>query len=367
MSAAAWQTLSCTSLGPATLEDQKRPPRPFAVKATNNVSDIDGARSTLPYADRYSNKPQPSSADIAGSVPRPLTHSRNVRDLSLYIDDIEGTRHSIKDRMMRTKRHVNPLVPEYDLPTFVPARVPAFPFLRETMKNDDVDGAATKPLQKFDTRDTMTTQDIVGAQACWRPLHRRVRLEGEPHDIMSIGDVVLTKKRFQDRGNRCTDLMRPVYEVNGIVVEDEPRYSKPKPLPRYVDGNHLLQTVDIEGAFSGWGKRERKEYRNIMSTQDVQGAQADTVKHCIASNRLTNPLTPVYQSLDGEALAPLNVPLLPPRIVSVPTLRPSSSKNTAPKSSESQSFSLGVAASTSQSYADKFADSTTFAAGPGWF
>jgi len=171
-----YATLSIASLGAATLPDQKRPPRPFSVKDTNKVSDIDGARSTVPYADRYSNKPQPSSADIAGSVSRPLTHSRNVRDLSLYIDDIDGTRHSIKDRMMRTKRHVNPLVPEYDLPTFVPARVPDFPFLRETMKNDDVDGAVPKPLQKFEMRDNISTFDIVGAQACWRPLHRFVLL-----------------------------------------------------------------------------------------------------------------------------------------------------------------------------------------------
>ena len=162
------------SLSLTTLPDQKRPQRPFAIKDTNNVSDIEGARSTVPYAMRYSNKPQPSSADIAGSVSRPLTHSRNVRDLCLYIDDIDGTRHSIKDRMMRTKRHVNPLVPEYDLPSYVPARLPEAPFMRETMKNDDVEGAATKPLQNFDMRDNISTHDILGAQACWRPLHRFV-------------------------------------------------------------------------------------------------------------------------------------------------------------------------------------------------
>lgn len=165
-------TMSVTSAGPATLDDQKRPPRPFFIKQTNNVSDIDGAKSTIPYADRYSNKPQTSSSDIAGSISRPLTHSRNVRDMSLYIDDIDGTRHSIKDRMMRTKRHVNPLVPEYELPTFVPARIPDAPFLRDTMSNDDVEGSTAKPLQKFQLRDNISTDDIVGAQACWRPLHR---------------------------------------------------------------------------------------------------------------------------------------------------------------------------------------------------
>ena len=172
LGAEQWTTMSITSSGMSTLVDQKRPPRPFVVKDTNRVDDIDGARSKVPYADRYCNKPPINTADIAGSVSRPLTHSRNVRDMSLYIDDIDGTRHSIKDRMMRTKRHVNPLVPEYDLPTFVPARVPEFPFLRDSMNNDEVEGSTTKPLQNFQIRDNISTNDIVGAQACWRPLHR---------------------------------------------------------------------------------------------------------------------------------------------------------------------------------------------------
>ena len=139
---------------------------------------------------------------------------------------------------------------------------------------------------------------------------------------MSIGDVVLTKMRFQDRGNRCTNLMNPVYEVNGIVVKDEPRYSKPKPLKKFIPGNHLLQTHDIEGAYNGWGKLQRREFRNILTTADVQGAQADTIKHSITSHRMTNPLAPVYPSLDGESLPPLLTPLLPKALITVPSLRP---------------------------------------------
>jgi len=178
-------------------------------------------------------------------------------------------------------------------------------------------------------------------------------------------DIVLKKKRFQDRGNRCTNLMNPVYELNGIVVEDDSRYSKPKPLKKYVPGNHLLQTHDIEGAFSGWGRHERREYRNIMSTMDVQGAQADTVKHCIASDRLTNPLTPIYQSLDGEPLAPLLMPLLPHRIVTVPALRPNTTKSASLGAGDSQPFNLGASTSNlqhsvSQSYSSKFEETSTF-------
>ena len=49
--------------------------------------------------------------------------------------------------------------------------------------------------------------------------------------------------------------------------------------------------------------------------------QADTIKHSIQSKRMTNPLTPTYESLDsGEALPPLTTPLLPAAMVTIPTL-----------------------------------------------
>lgn len=37
---------------------------------------------------------------------------------------------------------------------------------------------------------------------------------------------------------------------------------------------------------------------------DIAGAQPDTVKHAIRTNRVVNPLNPVYDSLDGEVLVP---------------------------------------------------------------
>ena len=145
-------TMSITSAGPATLPDQIRPAKPYQIKDTNNVKDIDGASSSVPYFNKFLNKPLYNTADVPGSTSRALTHSRNVRDLSLYIDDIDGTRHSIKDRMMRTKRHVNPLVPEYELATTFVAELPEPKFLRDSMHNADVEGATSKPSQKFQTR-----------------------------------------------------------------------------------------------------------------------------------------------------------------------------------------------------------------------
>lgn len=160
---------------------------------------------------------------------------------------------------------------------------------------------------------------IVPANALFPTYLRRARLESAPHDIMSNGDIVLKHSRFQDRCVRNTDLMNPVYFVNGLQIKDEEK-SKPKPLKKFIPDNHQLGTRDIDGAYPGWGARERREVRNIMSTMDVPGAQADTIVHSMKSDRVTNPLTPVYASLDGEPLHPLVKPLMPATFVEKPTL-----------------------------------------------
>ncbi len=166
-----YTAMSITSAGACTLPDQKAPVRNYSERIVNRTDDIEGATSSIPYAERFSNKPT-NLGFIQGSISKSLTHTRNVRDLSLYIDDIDGTRHSIKDRMMRTKRHVNPLVPEYNLPSYVPSDIPEPKFIRDTLSIRDVEGAYPKPSRTFTPKDTMRTDDIVGAQACYKPVYR---------------------------------------------------------------------------------------------------------------------------------------------------------------------------------------------------
>lgn len=311
---------SIASIGAPTLPNQKPPSRNYAVRAVNRTDDIEGATPALPYSAKYTNKP--TSFDVIdGSMPRKQTHERNVPDLSLMIDDIDGTRHSIKDRMMRTKRHVNPLKPEYPLPSFIPSDIPETNFTRDTLTIRDIDGSYTKPARQYQTRDTMSTQDIEGAQACYRPAYRRARLENPPHGIMDNEGVVFKKTSFQDRCTRSTNLTEPVYFVNGVTIQNEEK-SHPKPLKKHIQDNALLQTRDIDGAYPAWNQRPRREVRNIMSTMDVPGAQADTVIHSMKSDRVTNPLMPVFTSLDGKPLEPLVKPLMPDRFVEQPTLRP---------------------------------------------
>lgn len=163
-----YQTLSITSFGPSTIDQKKI--NTFAIKATNCVDDIEGAQYTSKHS-KYLQKPQFLQSDVLGSTSKTLIRERNVRDNSLYIDDIDGTRHTIKDRMMRTSRHVDPLNPTYPLPSFNQDIPLTTRFLKDPQAHDDIEGSNVKPKKVFSVRDTLSVADIEGAQADWRPRH----------------------------------------------------------------------------------------------------------------------------------------------------------------------------------------------------
>jgi len=47
---------------------------------------------------------------------------------------------------------------------------------------------------------------------------------------------------------------------------------------------------------------QRRHFRNTNFVGDIAGAQSDTVKHSIKTNRVTNPLNPQYVGLDGDGI-----------------------------------------------------------------
>eukprot|EP01042_Synura_sphagnicola_P000264 gene264-273_t len=105
-----------------------------------------------------------------------------------------------------------------------------------------------------------------------------------------------------------------------MLVTDDPRYTKPKKNPAFIPENKLLQTSDIEGAQPGWipparfnpPLEKRREFRNTNYIDDIEGTKAGTVKHSIVTTRVTDPLNPVYHSLDpGEILPNPLEPLVP--------------------------------------------------------
>ena len=162
--------------------------------------------------------------------------------------------------------------------------------------------------------------------------YREVRLKAAPFDLMNVTDISKTQ-RYTDKTNRHVDVNDPRYYIHGDLVADDPRFTKPRSEKKLIPDNHLLQTRDIPGAYPGWssaaGKIERREFKNTNFVHDIEGAQADTIKHSITTRRVTHPLDKVYQSLDGDLLVAPVMSLLPPSLVTKPTLRSVGSENSA--------------------------------------
>jgi hypothetical protein len=164
--------------------------------------------------------------------------------------------------------------------------------------------------------------DIEGSQACWRPRHRRARLEAPPGDIMRTADITATSKPL-DITTRRTNPIAPEYKIYGDYIHDDPKFTKPKHLPAQIFSGHLLKTQDVNDSSKSWKPHMRRDFRNLTSTADIEGAQADTVIHSIVTKRETNPLLPTYQALDrDQLLIPPVIGLMPADSVTRPTINP---------------------------------------------
>jgi hypothetical protein len=122
---------------------------PAAGRPTNQVLDIDGARPA-PGAGRYTNKQtyyEPS--DIRGARPSTLVRDTNAIDFSMKLDDIDGARP--KPYTFKTNREVNPLMPEYKLPSAAMADPTVPKFIRDSYDVGDIAGTKPRPRHRFAT------------------------------------------------------------------------------------------------------------------------------------------------------------------------------------------------------------------------
>ena len=102
---------------------------------------------------------------------------------------------------------------------------------------------------------------------------------------------------------------------------DDPRYTKPKKAKPYFRESALLRTDDLNARPDP--APPRREYGRTNYLADIAGSEPDSIKHSITTKRITNPLMPVYQSLDdGEVFPPVIKPLMPFSMITTPTLRP---------------------------------------------
>ncbi|KAH8087573.1 hypothetical protein JL720_6884 [Aureococcus anophagefferens] len=281
-----FMTMSLGSKGPATIPNHPRKPRECV---TNRVDDIEGAQSELKYLRYTSRRPNfYVTDDIDGSHPMKL-HPRGVGGVDRLAEtDIEGSKP--RPLHFKTERHVNPLCPEYTLPSCALDMPPVPKFVRDGYGISDIEGTAPRSRFRFAQRETYDVKDIEGAQAGWRPRHERVRREGPPMDSLNVKDI----NDIGFKTTRVTDPLRPTHRINGMEVKDDMVRTMPKKLPKPHDGPTLsLYTDDIEGARCGWKPphemqpplEKRRHFRNTNYIGDITGAQPDTVKHSIRTQR----------------------------------------------------------------------------------
>jgi len=159
-----YETMSIAASGNPCLETATK--KSFQSRITNYIDDIDGSRNKNKYEKFYKDAIQYSTPEIEDHNPlRRESHRKTVRD-ALFIDDIDGTRRRVKDRMIETKRCTNPLEPVYKLPE-VEIRIHTPPrFLRDSTRLDDIEGSSSAPLynNRRTQRDPLKISDIEGSK-----------------------------------------------------------------------------------------------------------------------------------------------------------------------------------------------------------
>jgi hypothetical protein len=160
-----YDTTSIASIGPSTLEDAKVRPKVAIINRPAEVfSDDHGFRSS-------GSRPLfNDTSDIAGACPK-IPRERNYVSKILEIDDIEGTRPKMHDKFLQTKRHINPLKPEYKLPETTIADYETPKFIKDSLLVDDIDGTRTRQRKVVPNRDGLHIDDIEGTRSGWKPRH----------------------------------------------------------------------------------------------------------------------------------------------------------------------------------------------------
>lgn len=158
-----YNSLSIASLGSSTLENAKNRPQIHYIRQSSDIIRDDKITNKITHVTN-------DISDIDGARPK-TTKERNYVSKSLFVDDIDGAKARFKDRFLQTQRHVNPLVPEYSLPTCSIAPSESQPFKRDNLMIDDIEGTRTSHRKIFPGRDPLQIDDIDGTRPGWKPRH----------------------------------------------------------------------------------------------------------------------------------------------------------------------------------------------------
>lgn len=242
----------------------------------------------------YTNK----NDDIERSCPKLLHVGLNKPEYNLRNDDIEFSMPGCVK--IKTTRHLNPLEPKYSLPKSeaLPFEVPKF--IRDNIQISDIEGAKSRQIMsKWKGRESLKKDDIEKSSP------RKPYVRNTVYHSIDYRDV--TNAEFKT--GRMTNPLEPVYRlgyVTGEKVQVGPiDGSKPVTFSKYkYEDPFNLKVNDILGSNTG-SKNYINKFtgQNFMYTSsDIFGAQANTLKKGIVTNRHLNPLVPKYKYLGTDEL-----------------------------------------------------------------
>ena len=246
--------------------------------------------------------------DIERSWPKQLHVKLNKPEYNLRNDDIEKSKPGCIE--FKSTRNTNPLEPKYNLPKTedYPFEIPKF--IRDNIDVKDIEGAQpTKKISIENKRDPLKKDDIEGSS----PKRRyNIRTKGN-YEYIDYSDVYKEQyikdiKEPSDK-SKIRDPLDPMYYL-GFINGDKETHgpiekNKPSVFSKfYYDPSFVLRTDDILGSNPG-SKNFINKFNGmnfIYNTKDIPGAQSDTLKRGIVTQRRVNPLRPKYNYLGNEEI-----------------------------------------------------------------
>jgi hypothetical protein len=223
------------------------------------TDDIDGARWVPnPYATRDSNL---NISDIEGTRAVPSVNLA-VKPIDIMdTSDIEGAHPKCKVGLPNSKRHTNPLMPEYQLPSKVEDPPPELPFLYDGMNFDDIPGVHPRSYKTDKPpRDIMRVSDIPGCRP--RQLTRKL---DRSNRILDVDDI---NHGGEFHTKRCTNPLAPEYLINGEVIGNDFGHASSNYRTRRDGVDFQFTTKDIEGAQADTSTRWIRDFKQPKPVEE---------------------------------------------------------------------------------------------------
>jgi len=254
-----------SSMNLSTIPNKKPYERQKGESTILKTDDIDGAKYVSPRINvRNTNL---DITDIPGTVTKPMVNeSKPAKDL-LAIDDIDGAKPKIQRQLPHSNRKINPVDPVYELPSSKKEEYPVPKFIRDNMKNDDVEGASPKPyLSDKPPRDIMRLDDIIG----YKP-KQTIQRDSKTNFSFDVTDI---NTDGQFRSKRVTNPLTPEYFFNSEVITDD--FGRAKPPPKgHSTPYHPLDVTDIPGATADSASMKFRTFKAESPKEDEKSGPTE--------------------------------------------------------------------------------------------